>query len=133
MDLKPTAAEIAAFEEAFEGFHAMVGDGTATAKAGKRVVKPSNMFRVWLKLTREPVRVLVDLHGGAIHAVAANRPAEVLFISNQGDDVAEFMSSDYPALVPTSEDMDDPHAWWRHAAEVKADEVDHYFDQLKGM
>jgi len=82
-------------------------------------------------VTRPPTRVLVNLHGGAIHDVQADSPAEVLFISNHSSDVAEFMGEDAPALVPTSENMDDPHAWWHHTAEVGREDVKHFFDQAE--
>lgn len=80
-----------------------------------------------------PTRILIDFHGGAIHDVKADHPAEVLFISNHSDDVAEFIEDPKPALVPVSEDMADPHAWWHHTADISREDVGHYFDQLKDI
>lgn len=39
--------EAAAFEAAFPGYKAMIHNSTASRAAGKVVLKPSNMFRVW--------------------------------------------------------------------------------------
>lgn len=39
--------EAAAFEAAFPGYKAMTHNSTASRAAGKVVLKPSNMFRVW--------------------------------------------------------------------------------------
>lgn len=82
-----------------------------------------------------PTRLVIDVSGGAVHSVDADGPVDVLFISNEGDDIAEFED---PCLVPPSEDMGDPHAWWRWGsnggrAVVDQGVCDHYFLQLEGV
>ncbi|MBU0801639.1 MAG: hypothetical protein KKA05_11655 [Alphaproteobacteria bacterium] len=78
--------------------------------------------------TLAPVRIVVDISGGAIHGVESDRPASILFISNDSDDVHGF---DEGCLVPTSENMEDPHAWWLREAELDGHIVDHYHNQVK--
>lgn len=75
-----------------------------------------------------PVRIVVDITGGAIHGVESDRPAQILFVSNDSDDVQDF---DAPCLVPPSENMEDPHAWWMREAELDGFIVDHYHNQVK--
>lgn len=75
-----------------------------------------------------PVRIVADISGGAIHGVESDRPAQILFISNDSDDVQDF---DEACLVPPSENMDDPHAWWMREAELDGFIVDHYHNQVK--
>lgn len=75
-----------------------------------------------------PVRIVADISGGAIHGVESDRPANILFISNDSDDVFGF---DGGCLVPPSENMEDPHAWWMREAELDGFIVDHYHNQVK--
>jgi hypothetical protein len=75
-----------------------------------------------------PVRIVADISGGALHGVESDRPAQILFVSNDSDDVQDF---DAPCLVPPSENMEDPHAWWMREAELDGFIVDHYHNQVK--
>lgn len=95
---------------------------------------PADWFTWHRKKAAKPTRLVINVTGGAIHAVTADGPVDVLFISNEGDDVHNF---DEPCLVPVSQDMADPHAYWRWgteggSAEVSPEVIDHFFEQLEG-
>lgn len=86
-------------------------------------------------------RLVIDISGGAVKRVTGDGPFDVLFISKHPVDVREFLNdpSNGACLVPPSEKMHHPRAWWRWTssaedpgrAEVKPELCDHYFNQLE--
>ncbi len=77
-----------------------------------------------------PVRIVADISGGAIHGTYADRPAIVLYKSDDPDDVLaqEENVSDDEML----KDMDGQNvAAWTHEAELFSDIVDHYHRQVQ--
>lgn len=77
--------------------------------------------------TTAPARIVVDITGGAIHAVYAGQPVEVVFISHDADDIEQ----DAPGYRSPD---DKPVALWKAYSDVEhadsdAEVVDHYFGQ----
>lgn len=77
-----------------------------------------------------PVRIVADISGGAIHGTYADRPAVVLYKSDDPDDIMDFEAcSGGDSLLKS---MGDGHvAHWVKEAELFSDIVDHYHNQVK--
>jgi len=77
-----------------------------------------------------PIKVVADISGGALHGVYAEVPVEVLFISDDGDDIASQMEelSDYEMRRDTGGNL---VASWVQASDggQDAEMVQHYFEQ----
>lgn len=79
---------------------------------------------------QQPVRVVVDISGGAIHGVYADRPVTIYFKSDDPDDVAQLLRDLDES--ETDKDMEgEPIASWVRDAEIFSDIVDHYHNQAK--
>lgn len=74
-----------------------------------------------------PLRVVVDISGGGIHAVSCRQPVEIVFVSHERDDLDEgqavygFVNEDGHAV-----------ALWQMASDASEQDgatVRHYFDQ----
>ena len=77
-----------------------------------------------------PVRIVADISGGAIHGTYADRPAVVLYKSDDPDDVMDFEATHGEHSLLKS--MGDGHvAHWVKEAELFSDIVDHYHNQVK--
>lgn len=77
----------------------------------------------------EPVRIVSDISGGILNGTWSDRPARVLYTSDDSDDALDF--DDY-YLAPMSENIyRRRHAWWLHDAEMDGDTIDHFHNQLK--
>lgn len=77
-----------------------------------------------------PVRIVADISGGAIHGTYADRPAVVLYKSDDPDDVMDFEATHGEHSLLKS--MGDGHvAQWVKEAELFSDIVDHYHGQVK--
>lgn len=78
----------------------------------------------------KPIRIVVDISGGALHDVSSDAPVEVLFISWDGDDVASAQEGGDDNICT---DMSgDPVAWWLLKGEGTEEErevVEHYHAQ----
>lgn len=77
-----------------------------------------------------PVRIVADISGGAIHGTYADRPAVVLYKSDDPDDVMDFEATHGEHSLLKS--MGDGHvAHWVKEAELFSDIVDHHHNQVK--
>lgn len=76
----------------------------------------------------EPVHIVADVSNGILNGTWSDRPARVLYISDDPDDVLDF--DDY-CLVPADENMNRPNAWWLHDAELDGGIIDHFHNQMK--
>lgn len=76
-----------------------------------------------------PVRIVADISGGALHGTYADRPAVVLYKSDEPDDVLaqERFSDDEMVKGMGGENV----AAWVQEAELFSDIVDHYHNQVK--
>lgn len=73
----------------------------------------------------EVLRVVVDITGGAIHAVYCGKPVDVVFISSDRDDIGEGEGmKDY-----VDPDGDAVALWTSGSQGDDHDIVDHYFAQ----
>mgnify|MGYP001772916144 CR=1 FL=1 len=86
-------------------------------------------FCAALNALLEPVRIVSDVSGGILNGTWSDRPARVLYTSDDSDDALDF--DDY-YLAPMSENMyRRRHAWWLHDAELDGDTIDHFHNQVK--
>lgn len=74
------------------------------------------------------VRVVVDITGGAIHAVYAGQPVEIVFVSHDRDDIdGEQDASDFRSM------QGEQVALWMDGSDsdngADSEVVDHYFGQ----
>jgi len=77
-----------------------------------------------------PVRIVADISGGALHGTYADRPAVVLYKSDDPDDVMDFEATHGEHSLLKS--MGDGHvAHWVKEAELFSDIVDHYHEQVR--
>jgi hypothetical protein len=72
---------------------------------------------------QEPVRLVVDISGGAIHGTYAGLPVEIIFVSSDSDDIE---CADH--VVADEEGKDT--AVWLHFADGDQTVVDHFFTQM---
>lgn len=76
-----------------------------------------------------PVRIVADISGGALHGTYADRPAVVIYKSDDPDEVMDF--ADAPGAELLKDMGGKPVAHWEHEAELFSDIVDHYHNQVK--
>lgn len=74
------------------------------------------------------VRVVVDISGGAIHAVYADQPVTIVFVSHDSDEIDDEQAAcDFRSL------QGEPVALWMDGSDsdngADAEVVDHYFQQ----
>ncbi|MFP3852402.1 hypothetical protein [Pseudomonas sp. W5-01] len=74
------------------------------------------------------VRIVVDVTGGAIHAVYADQPVEIVFVSHDGDDI-----DDEQATANFRSIQGEQVALWMDGSDsdngADSEVVTHYFDQ----
>lgn len=77
----------------------------------------------------EPVRIVADISNGILYGTWSDRPARVLYKSDDPDEVTDFAGAPGATLL---KDMGDGYvAHWTHDAELFSDIVDHYHNQLE--
>lgn len=85
---------------------------------------------------RDPVKVVADISGGALHGLWASDPVDVLFVSSDSDDVAAHLEGDEPCLVNYGQNMDEPEAWnllSSDGSKSDSDVAKHYHDQISNI
>jgi hypothetical protein len=81
-------------------------------------------------LKQTPSTIVVDLTGGALHAVYATQPIEVVMISHDSDDIARACDGEPEHLALA---VDGKAVYLsRQSSEIDADIVAHYRNQKKG-
>lgn len=112
-------------------------DGTGEVWLGGKWVacRISSAFMqrlVELNQPSSPIKVVVDISGGALHGVYAEVPVSVLFISDDADDIASQQEelSDDEMRRDTSGNL---VASWIQASDggQDAEMVRHYFEQVR--
>lgn len=121
----------------FNGFYAILEADYVDAEGGARHIGLSEgdedlMAKACAGLNAllQPTRLVCDVSGGAIHATYTDRPAVVIYKSDDTDDVMaqEGRYSDDEMVKDMSGDN---VATWTKEAEVFSDIVDHYHSQVK--
>ena len=72
---------------------------------------------------QQPIRLVIDISGGALHGTYAGQPVEVIFISRDSDDIE---CADH---VVVDEDGRDTAVWFQ-VGDGDQSVVDHFFTQL---
>lgn len=90
----------------------------------------SGAFVDKLKPVAAPLRVVVDISGGALHGVYATVPVEVLFISDDSDDIASQRETLHDSEMYVDNDGQIVAAWVMSSTGGRdADIVEHFFSQ----
>lgn len=75
------------------------------------------------------IRIVVDITGGAIHAVYAGQPVEIVFISHDGDEIQDQQGDGKTYKGIDGEEV----AIWMDGCDVDESKVvEHFFNEYKG-
>lgn len=128
-DESPVSGEFCGFGSVIEAIYVDEEGVTHAVTFSEGSSDYMEQFCAALNALLEPVRIVADISGGALHGTYADRPAVVLYKSDDSDDLTDFKATEENATMLSM--GDDEVAHLVHEAEIFSDIVDHYHNQVK--